>query len=150
MNSSLRIIPGCGWTFVMAQDLSSLYDKLTPLKERLAVTRLIPASSWLVVVCDRGWCWAVLVRSSGEPLGTTHFAGLWRRLGQSHAALAVSHGSTELLDDVLTNSVAVLMKQKLFLSSESPKTECECVPALVGFVSSRTIVQELHEWQSSK
>lgn len=102
------------WTFVMAQDLSSLFDKIAAVEGevgRNAIDPRILMALWLFATIDA-------VGSAREIARLTIRDNAYRWIC---GGVSVNHdrlsrfraSSTELLDDILTNSVAVLMQQKL-------------------------------------
>jgi transposase len=102
------------WTFVMAQDLSSLYDTIAAVEGEVgrdAIDPRILMALWLFATIDA-------VGSAREIARLTErdnpYQWICGGVSVNHDRLSrFRTGSTELLDDVLTNSVAVLMEQNL-------------------------------------
>lgn len=102
------------WAFVMAQDLSSLYDKIAAVEGEVgrdAIDPRILMALWLFATIEG-------IGSAREIVRRTQRDNPFRWLcgGVSVNRTCVAHFrtcSTELLDAVLTNSVAVLMQQGL-------------------------------------
>ena len=102
------------WTFVMAQDLSAMYDKIEAVEGdagRSAIDPRILMALWLFATVE-----GVGSAREIERLTTRDAPFRWICGGVSvnHNRLSQFRtGSSELLDEVLTNSVAVLMQQNL-------------------------------------
>jgi transposase len=102
------------WAFVMAQDLSSLYDKIAAVEGEVgrdAIDPRILMALWLFATVEG-------IGSAREIVRRTRRDNPFRWIcgGVSVNRTCVAHfrtSSTELLDTVLTNSVAVLMQQGL-------------------------------------
>jgi transposase len=102
------------WTFVMAQDLSSLYDRIAAVEGeagRDAIDPRILMALWLFATIDSVGSAREIERLTGRDNPYQWICG---GVSVNHDRLSrFRTGSTELLDDVLTMSVAVLMQQNL-------------------------------------
>ena len=102
------------WTFVMAQDLSSLYDKITAVEGgvgRDAIDPRILMALWLFATVEGiGSAREIERRTTRD----NPFRWICGGVSVNHDRLSrFRTGSTELLDDVLTNNITVLMQQGL-------------------------------------
>ena len=102
------------WTFVMAQDLSSLYDKIAAVEGEVgrdAIDPRILMALWLFATVEGiGSAREIERRSTRDD----PFRWICGGVSVNHDGLSKFRtGTTELLDDVLTNSIAVLMQQGL-------------------------------------
>ena len=102
------------WAFVMAQDLSSLYDKIQAVEGvvgRDAIDPRILMALWLFATVEGiGSAREIERRTTRD----NPFRWICGGVSVNHTRLSQFRtGSTALLDDVLTNSVAVLMQQDL-------------------------------------
>jgi transposase len=102
------------WTFVMAQDLSSLYDKIAAVEGvvgRDAIDPRILMALWLFATVEGIGSAREIERRT---VRDNPFRWICGGVSVNHTRLSQFRtGSTEMLDDVLANSVAVLMKQEL-------------------------------------
>ena len=102
------------WAFVMAQDLSSLYDQINAVEGEVgrdAIDPRILMALWLFATVDGVGSAREIERRTTRD---NPFRWICGGVSVNHTRLSQFRtGSTELLDDVLTNSVAVLMEQKL-------------------------------------
>ena len=102
------------WAFVMAQDLSSLYDKIEAVEGgvgRDAIDPRILMALWLFATVEGVGSAREIERRTTRD---NPFRWICGGVSVNHTRLSQFRtGSTELLDDVLTNSVAVLMQQDL-------------------------------------
>jgi transposase len=102
------------WAFVIAQDLSAVYDQIAAVEGepgRDAIDPRILMTLWLFATIEG-------IGSAREIVRLTHrdilFQWICGGVSVNHTRLsAFRTGSTDLLDEVLTNSVAVLMQQDL-------------------------------------
>ena len=102
------------WAFVMAQDLSSLYDKIAAVEGEVgrdAIDPRILMALWLFANVEGiGSAREIYRRTTRD----NPFRWICGGVSVNHDVLSKFRtGSTELLDDVLTNSIAVLMQQGL-------------------------------------
>ena len=100
------------WTFVMAQDLSTLYDCINAVEGEVgrdAIDPRILMALWLFATVEGiGSAREIERRTTRD----NPFRWICGGVSVNHTRLSqFRSGSTELLDDVLTNSVAVLMEQ---------------------------------------
>jgi transposase len=102
------------WAFVMAQDLSSLYDEIAAVEGeagRDAIDPRILMALWLFATIDGVGSAREIERLTGRDGPYQWICG---GVSVNHDRLSKFRtSSTEVLDDVLTMSVAVLMQQKL-------------------------------------
>ena len=102
------------WMFVMAQDLFSLYDKIAAVEGEVgrdAIDPRILMALWLFATVEGiGSAREIERRTTRD----NPFRWICGGVSVNHDRLSrFRTGSTELLDDVLTNSIAVLMQQGL-------------------------------------
>ena len=102
------------WTFVMTQDLSSLYDKISAVEGgvgRDAIDPRILMALWLFATMEGiGSAREIERRTTRD----NPFRWICGGVSVNHDRLSrFRTGSTELLDDVLTNNITVLMQQGL-------------------------------------
>ena len=107
---SVRVV----WMFVMAQDLSSLYDKIAAVEGEVgrdAIDPRILMALWLFATVEGiGSAREIERRTTRD----NPFRWICGGVSVNHDRLSrFRTGSTALLDDVLTNSIAVLMQQGL-------------------------------------
>ena len=102
------------WAFVMAQDLSSLYDKIDAVEGEVgrdAIDPRILMALWLFATVEGVGSAREIERRTTRD---NPFRWICGGVSVNHTRLSQFRtGSTELLDSVLTNSVAVLMQQDL-------------------------------------
>ena len=102
------------WAFVMGQDLSSLYDKIAAVEGdvgRDAIDPRILMALWLYATVEGVGSAREIERRTTRD---NPFKWICGGVSVNHNRLSQFRtGSSELLDDVLTNSVAVLMQQEL-------------------------------------
>jgi len=102
------------WTFVMAQDLSSLYDQIAAVEGEVgrdAIDPRILMALWLFATVEGVGSAREIERRTTRD---NPFKWICGGVSVNHTRLSQFRtGSSELLDDVLTNSVAVLMQQNL-------------------------------------
>ena len=102
------------WMFVMAQDLSSLYDKIAAVEGEVgrdAIDPRILMALWLFATVEGiGSAREIERRTTRD----NPFRWICGGVSVNHNRLSQFRtGTTALLDDVLTNSIAVLMQQHL-------------------------------------
>jgi transposase len=102
------------WTFVMEQDLSSLYDKIAAVEGeagRDAIDPRILMALWLYATIDAVGSAREIARLT---VRDNPYQWICGGVSVNHDRLSQFRtGSSEVLDDVLTMSVAVLMQQDL-------------------------------------
>jgi transposase len=135
------------WTFVMAQDLSSLYDKIAAVEGEVgrdAIDPRILMALWLFATVEGVGSAREIERRT---IRDNPFRWICGGVSINHTRLSQFRtGSTELLDDILTNSVAVLMQQELVKLKRVAQDGMR-VRASAGKSSFRReqSLQELHE-----
>lgn len=135
------------WAFVMAQDLSSLYDQINAVEGEVgrdAIDPRVLMALWLFATVDGVGSAREIERRTTRDNPYRWICG---GVSVNHTRLSQFRtGSTELLDDVLTNSVAVLMEQKL-VSLKRVAQDGMRVRASAGRSSfhREQSLQELHE-----
>jgi transposase len=102
------------WAFVMGQDLSSLYDRIAAVEGEVgrdAIDPRILMTLWLYATVEGiGSAREIERRTTRD----TPFKWICGGVSVNHTRLSAFRiGSPEVLDEVLTNSVAVLMQQGL-------------------------------------
>ena len=102
------------WAFVLAQDLSSLYDRIAAVEGHVgrdAIDPRILMALWLFATVEGIGSAREIERRT---IRDNPFRWICGGVSVNHTRLSEFRtGSTELLDGVLTNSVAVLMQQNL-------------------------------------
>lgn len=135
------------WAFVMAQDLSSLYDKIAAVEGdvgRDAIDPRILMALWVFATVEGVGSAREIERRTTRD---NPFKWICGGVSVNHTRLSQFRtGSTQLLDDVLTNSVAVLMEQDL-VSLQRVAQDGMRVRASAGKSSFRReqSLQELHK-----